>query len=129
MENMKEFIYLFRGGKTTDASDQQLEKHERAWDEWMDGMEDDGILIDGLPMKNDIVIVSKDGANVHGMDDDTSVTGYLIIETEDMDSAVSLAKDCPIFEFGGTVEVRALESHLDALHDDDDDDGFRDVEQ
>ncbi len=125
---MKEFIYLFRGGKTTDASDEQLKAHESAWDEWMDRLEDDGVLIDGLPMKSEIVMITKDGANVHGMDDEYSVTGYLIIETDDMDAAVSMAQDCPIFQFDGTIEVRALESHLDDLQDDDDDDGFTDVE-
>jgi len=38
-----------------------------------------------------------------------------------------MAQDCPIFEFGGTIEVRELESHLDDLNDDGDDDGFSDI--
>ena len=46
----------------------------------------------------------------------------------DMEAAVAMASDCPIFDFGGSIEVRELESHLDDLQDDDDDDGFRDVE-
>jgi hypothetical protein len=125
---MKEFIYLFRGGKTSDASDAELDAHERAWDDWMDGLEDEGVLIDGLPMKNDVVIVNKEGATVHGFDDTNSVTGYLILEAPDLDAAVDMAQGCPIFDFDGTVEVRALESHLDELHDDADDDGFRDLE-
>lgn len=125
---MREFIYLFRGGKTTDATEDQLDAHEKAWDQWMDGLEERGVLIDGLPMKNSMVILDRDGAKEHTADDDASVSGYLILETEGIDSAVSMAKDCPIFEFNGTIEVRELESHLDELHDDEDDDGLRDIE-
>jgi len=124
---MKEYIFLFRGGKTDSASDQELDEHERAWDDWMDSLEEEGVLIDGLPMKDHEVIVDKDGASARQGSADDSVTGYLILETTDMEMAVELAQDCPIFDFGGTIEVRELESHLDELSDDDDDDGFRDI--
>jgi len=125
---MKEFIYLFRGGKTSDASEQELDAHERAWDHWMDRLEDQGVLIDGLPMKNEMVVVDKEGATPQPIDDDKSISGYLILETSNMDSAIAMAEDCPIFEFNGTIEIRELESHLDNLHDDADDDGLRDIE-
>jgi hypothetical protein len=124
---MKEYIFLFRGGKTDSASDQELDEHERAWDDWMDSLEEEGVLIDGLPMKDHAVIVDKNGASARQGSADDSVTGYLILETTDMEMAIELAQDCPIFDFGGTIEVRELESHLDELSDDDDDDGFRDI--
>lgn len=126
---MKEFIFLFRGGRTSDASDDQLDAHERSWDDWMDDLEAQGVLIDGLPMKNELVQIDASGANPGMVDDDKGLSGYLILETSDMDSAVAMAKGCPIFEFGGSIEVRELESHLDDLHDDEDDDGFRDLDQ
>lgn len=125
---MKEFIFLFRGGKTSDATDSQLDAHERAWDDWMDALEEEGVLIDGLPMKDHAVIVDREGAIGQSIDDETGLTGYLIIETSDMESAVGMAQECPIFDFNGSVEIRELESHLDDLHDDDDDDGFRDLD-
>ena len=125
---MKEFIFLFRGGRTSDASDEQLDAHERSWDDWMDDLEVKGVLIDGLPMKNDLVTIDSNGARPGVVDDDTGLSGYLILETSDMDSAVAMAKGCPIFDFGGSIEVRELESHLDDLHDDDDDDGLGDIE-
>ena len=33
------------------------------------------------------------------------VTGYSLVEAESLDGAVALAKGCPIFESGGSVEV------------------------
>ncbi len=125
---MKEFIYLFRGGKTTDANDKELIAHERAWDRWMDALEDEGVLIDGLPMKDAAVVVTKDGPKAWEYQGEDSLSGYLILEATDIEAAVEMASDCPIFDFGGSIEVRELESHLDDLHDDDDDDGFRDIE-
>jgi len=96
---MKEYIFLFRGGKTDSASDQELDEHERAWDDWMDSLEEEGVLIDGLPMKDHAVIVDKNGASARQGSADDSVTGYLILETTDMEMAVELAQDCPIFDF------------------------------
>ena len=34
--------------------------------------------------------------------------GYSVVSAEDMDSAVALAKDCPVLRVGGGVEVGAV---------------------
>lgn len=125
---MKEFIFIFKGGKTTNATDKELIAHERAWDQWMDELEEEGVLIDGLPMKDAAVVVTKDGAKAWEYMGAEAISGYLILEATDMDAAMEMASDCPIFEFDGSIEIRELESHLDDLHDDVDDDGFRDIE-
>jgi hypothetical protein len=36
------------------------------------------------------------------------VGGYIVIEADDFTSAVSKLKACPIFENGGSVEVREV---------------------
>jgi len=105
---MKEFIFLFRGGKTSTATDAQLDAHEEAWDEWMDGLEQSGVLIDGMPMRETALIVTGEGIMHQELGNDMDVSGYLILETEDLDTAAALAAECPIFQFGGTVEVREL---------------------
>jgi len=108
---MQEFIFLFRGGKTTDASEERLEKHEQDWETWMDQLDENGVLIDGLPMKDHAVIIDQHGKTARDLSADDSVTGYLILEAEDMDAAVEMADGCPIFDFGGSVEVRGLDAH------------------
>jgi len=35
------------------------------------------------------------------------IGGYLFFKAKDYDEAVALAKDCPIFKMGGSIEVRA----------------------
>ena len=105
---MQEFIFLFRGGKTSDASESRLDAHEAAWDDWMDNLDAKGVLIDGLPMSDRGVMVSPEGMQDADFGVNNGVTGYLILECEDLDEATNLASDCPIFEFGGEVEVRQL---------------------
>ena len=36
------------------------------------------------------------------------VSGYLSIRARDLDEAVALAEDCPIFDYDGSVEVRPV---------------------
>lgn len=110
---MKEFIFLFRGGKTSTATDAQLDAHEEAWDEWMDELEQKGVLIDGMPMREAAMMVTADGSVHQELGGDRDVSGYLILEAEDIHAAAALASACPIFQFGGMVEVRELFSELD----------------
>ena len=35
--------------------------------------------------------------------------GYYMIEADNYDKAVELARDCPQLEFGGTIEVRQVD--------------------
>jgi hypothetical protein len=37
------------------------------------------------------------------------VTGAMIIEAASLDDAVEVARQCPTYEFGGSVEVRAVQ--------------------
>lgn len=110
---MKEFIFLFRGGKTTEASDAELIAHENAWDDWMIALEQRDVLIDGMPVKDEAVIVDGQSEKRGEETGDYSVTGYLILEAKDLDAAVALTKGCPIFEFGGSIEVRPLDSEIE----------------
>lgn len=105
---MQEFIFLFRGGKTGDATEEQLDAHEEAWDDWMEQLEQLDALIDGLPMQDRGVMVTGDGMQEADFGSGEDVSGYLILECNDLDHATELASDCPIFQFGGKVEVRAL---------------------
>ena len=36
------------------------------------------------------------------------VGGFVALPANDMDHAVELSKECPIFEYGGSVEVREI---------------------
>jgi hypothetical protein len=36
------------------------------------------------------------------------VGGYLIVTATNLDQAVEISKGCPIFDYGGTTEVREI---------------------
>jgi hypothetical protein len=44
--------------------------------------------------------------NFAGADD--AISGYMLIEAPDLAHATKLAEGCPIFDIGGTVEVRPV---------------------
>ena len=55
------------------------------------------------------IISGKNGENVSNVEFSGSlVGGYIVIEADDYDSAVSKLKECPILENGGSVEVREV---------------------
>ncbi len=36
------------------------------------------------------------------------IGGYIVVEATDLDHATELSKGCPIFDIGGSVEVRPI---------------------
>ena len=105
---MPDYLLLFRGGKTHTAGLQELVSHEERWDDWMDDIESKAELIDGRPLRDTGVLVAADGMYESNFSSEDSVTGYLILACNDLEEAVDLASDCPIYEFGGKVEVREM---------------------
>jgi hypothetical protein len=113
---MKEYMYLFRGGDGSDAGDQdlspeQMQEHMEAWGVWMQALGQTGNLVTGLPLQGGGKVVENygkvitDGPFAEGKE---LVGGYLIVKADDLDHAADLSKKCPVFERGGTVEVREI---------------------
>lgn len=108
---MKQFLYLFRGGdeEYANQSPEQMQAHMARWMEWTVQISQNDQPVPGLPLQNEGKVVSKggevitDGPFTEGKE---IVGGYVLVEARDLDHAVELSKGCPIFEFGGTVEVR-----------------------
>lgn len=109
---MQEFIFLFLGGNASESMpEEKRDEHQEAWDKWMDMLEDEGVLIDGLPIEDEVVTVEGGQVKRETPENmDSEVTGYLILETESMDKAIELSKTCPIFDYNGRVQIRQLMS-------------------
>ncbi|MDQ2818505.1 MAG: YciI family protein [Candidatus Eremiobacteraeota bacterium] len=108
---MSEFVYLYRGGVRAD-SPQQGEEQMQKWVTWMKELGETGHLKDrGQPLEpNGKVVRGKqkvvtDGPYAESKD---LVGGYTLVEAKDLAQAAELSKGCPIFEFGGLVEVRPV---------------------
>ncbi|WP_258098807.1 YciI family protein [Marinoscillum pacificum] len=108
---MKQFLYLFRGGDEGYAqlSPEEMQNHMAKWNEWMIQISKTDEPVPGLPLNNEGKVVEKggeiitDGPYPEGKE---IVGGYVIVEANTLDEAVELSKGCPIFDFGGIVEVR-----------------------
>ncbi len=111
---MSKYMYLFRGGEEqrSQLSEAEMQSHMQKWVTWMDRLAKSGKLVDGSPLrKNERKVVSgsekivSDGPFAEGKE---LVGGYLIVNAEKLDDAAEIAKDCPIFEHNGTVEVAEI---------------------
>ncbi|WP_421764549.1 YciI family protein [Ekhidna sp.] len=105
---MKKYLYVFRGGDEgyADQSPEQMQAHMQRWGEWMQK-----VKAEGYPLQQEGKVVGPggkivtDGPFTEGKE---IVGGYVHLDAKDLDHAVELSKDCPIFEFGGTTEVREI---------------------
>jgi hypothetical protein len=113
LKTMSNFLYLFRGGQETYNSMSAAEKeaHMKVWFSWMGNLRENGQLVDGLPLADEGKVVESRGeiiTNGPFAEGAEVVGGYLIISANDLDHAVEISKGCPIFDYGGTTEVREI---------------------
>ncbi len=110
---MKDYLYLFRGGDARESSQspEAMQSHMEKWMVWMKGLGEAGTLVGGQPLQNEGKVVTEaaqvitDGPFAEGKE---IVGGYLIVKADDLEGAAKLSSECPIFEYGGSVEVREI---------------------
>ncbi|KAA6459126.1 hypothetical protein DYQ86_17825 [Acidobacteria bacterium AB60] len=109
---MSEFAFLFRGRDTT-ASPEQMQRTMEKWTVWFKQIEGQGRLREpGHPLEHAGRVIKgrerivTDGPFAEAKD---VIGGYIVIEAKDLDHAAELAQGCPIFDVGGSVEVRPIE--------------------
>jgi hypothetical protein len=112
------FMLIFRGGAVAghDLSPSELQAHVEKWYRWSDELARQGRQNDG---HNAGTALDNQGATVRGQERVVTdgpyaeskdlVTGSLIIEAVSLEDAVDVARTCPTYEFGGSVEVRPVQ--------------------
>jgi hypothetical protein len=107
---MSEFTFLFRGRGDAAGSPEQRQEHLEKWVAWFKDLGAKGHIKDpGHPLEETGKVIKgkqkdvNDGPYAEAKD---VVGGYMLIEAEDLQHAADLAKDCPILDVGGSVEVR-----------------------
>src|SRR5262249_25055971 len=101
---MSEFLFLFRGSNRLARSPEEMQKSMQAWLAWFKQLNEQGVVKDpGHPL-------DAAGKVVRGQRKDVDDGPYA--EAKDLvngiDKAVELSKGCPIFNDGGSVEVRPV---------------------
>jgi len=107
---MNKFMFLFRGGERP-TSPEGMQAQMQKWMDWIQRLRTQGKYIAGDPLQGGGKVLKSrkiitDGPFAEGKE---IVGGYFLVNAETLDEASELAKDCPIFESGGSVEVRALQ--------------------
>jgi len=107
------YMLIFRGGAVSrdDVSPTVLQAHLEKWYAWADELAREGRRNVGTPLDDGGRAVRghervvTDGPYAESKD---LVTGAMIIDAASLDDAVEVARRCPTFEFGGSVEVRPV---------------------
>lgn len=111
---MKNFLAIFRepDGRTIAHSDEFMKSHQENWKNWLALWGQKGHLNGGSGLTLDGRIIQSDGSFTEGVHKTGTeiVGGYLLLKAEDFDEASEILKTCPIFEFGGYIELRELQN-------------------
>lgn len=106
---MKEFTLIFRLNSAAVPSPEQLAERLA----WLTAMIDSNTVINRgnilapIPVKtiySTTVVVDERVEDT----DSFFINGYLVIQAQSMDEAVTIAKTNPIFKVGGKIEVREV---------------------
>lgn len=107
---MAEFLYLYRGGQAERSPDRQQQEMQK-WMTWLKDLGEKGHIKDaGQPLEQTGKLVKgKQKSVTDGPYAEKDVVGgYTLVEAKDLAQATTLSSGCPIFEVGGSVEVRPV---------------------
>ncbi|RFM31843.1 YciI family protein [Chitinophaga silvisoli] len=113
---MKEFVLIFRNSvqEGGNPSPEQMQQLLTDWMNWMGGIAAQDKLADrgnrlsmseGKTVKPGDVVTDGPYTEVKEF-----INGYIIVKTANIEDAVSIARECPILNVGGHVEVRKVVS-------------------
>lgn len=108
-----EYLLLFRGSDWDKGlSPEQLQKTVDQFMAWFERLKQQGKAMAGQPLEREGKIVSgKNGRTVADgpfAESKEAIGGYFLLQVADLDEAVAIAKQCPVLEYGSTVEVRPI---------------------
>lgn len=109
---MKEFMLIFRLKAGADFKPSPAQMQERM--NWLASIAAQEKLVDQgktlLPTIDSGRHISADQVVTDGPFTELKeyVSGFIVVRTENIDEAVSIAKQNPIFKIGGSIEVREL---------------------
>jgi len=116
-ENQSEFMLLLRNSPRelpTRSSNEALQR-VREYSAWAKKMNQEGVLLDGEKLTDEGQTMNVvDGRSiVSEMEADakkTAIAGYFLIHAHNYQQAIGIAEDCPHVKYGGTIEIRQIDS-------------------
>lgn len=109
-----QFMFLVRGGACQDSalSPEQMQAKMTEVYAWIEGLAKKGLMSAAQPLTAERKLVSGQSALVSdgiAAESKEAIGGFFIVNVATMDEAVSIARTCPMFKYGGgQLEVRRL---------------------
>ena len=100
---MPQYIISYLGGDKPSSPEEGQENYAK-YKEWLLSI-GNSVVSPANPFK-DTHIINPDGSVTSGST--TSMSGYTIIEADSINTALSIAKDCPFLEINGSLEVSEI---------------------
>jgi hypothetical protein len=111
---MKQFIVLVRepDGRADEHTGQELKQHRENWNNWFAKYKKSGNFSGGSALSLNGKLIKGENAGVindiHKVGTEI-IGGYLLLKAETLNEAVEIAREIPVFEFDGYLEVRELQ--------------------
>ena len=108
---MAEYMLLIRNGEWVELSPEEMQKSMEKYIAFTRKLRAEGRFKGGDELQSNGFILRKQGSTiVDGPFTETKETigGYYLIEADNYEHAVQIAKEVPTFDHGGYVEVRAI---------------------
>jgi len=109
------FLFVFRNQlhKQPSPTPEEMQRIFGSWMKWVETLKAKGVYLSGNPLEETgKMLRGPNGKNVtDGPFAETKeiVGGYMVVSADSLDQAAIIAKDCPGFTYGGTVEIRPID--------------------
>ena len=110
---MNDFLFLFRADYTEYAkrSPEEMQSMTKKWMDWIGNIAAQNKLADrGNRLETDGRVIRPGSIVTDGpyCEIKESLGGYIVVKAESLDAAAEIAKGCPVYSIGGSVEVREI---------------------
>ncbi|HVW12783.1 MAG TPA: YciI family protein [Mucilaginibacter sp.] len=92
-------------------SDEAVKANIKKWQDYMAALAKSGALVNGYRPAGGGLTISGSAKTLKTdpyISDEEQVSSVLVINAADMEAAKAIAEKCPVFEFGGSIEVRPV---------------------
>jgi hypothetical protein len=111
-ELMRKFTLLFRAGGSFTHRDRLSDQR---WAAWIKDLDARGLIANlGQPLDKTGLLIEGRGKHLRSMsfaELNAMIDGFVVLAAHNIDEAVEISRSCPIFEEGGSVEVRPVLQH------------------
>lgn len=97
---MSKYLFAFHGGKMPE-NPEDMQAIMSKWEQWMKSLGKD-ILDPGSIVGNNRCISASGNEQLAA---NTNLTGYMVISSHSLDTALEAARACPILQNEGSIEV------------------------